>query len=79
MDETKNQCVVCGQTTKKMTRGLCSRHYLQFSRERKEMADKDGEDVAQEWEDWLVANKKLLPANQGKKPIQTFPKSKFGA
>lgn len=25
-------CLICGQVTKKMTRGLCSVHYLQFNR-----------------------------------------------
>lgn len=68
MDENKTKCLVCQQTTKRMTRGLCQSHYQQFTRQRKEMVDKDGEEVAQEWEDWLIKNGKVLPVNQGKKP-----------
>lgn len=68
MDENKTKCLVCGQTTKKMTRGLCSRHYLQFKREREDLAAKEGEEAAAEWEAWLIQNEKLMAPNQGKKP-----------
>lgn len=44
-----------------MTRGLCSKHYQQFAREKRQLDVK----LAEKWEAWLIETGQILP--DGKK------------
>ena len=56
-------CLVCGDETNKLKRGLCDKHYQQFRRKKESLTVES----AEEWESLLVENGKLLPKQQGKK------------
>lgn len=53
-------CLVCGNTTPKMTRGLCSAHYLQFNRSK----NKIPEEKRQAFDDEMVELGLVLPAGR---------------
>lgn len=59
----KNSCLVCGEETTNLKRGLCSRHYEQFRRKRDSLT----QEAAEAWELQLINQGKLLAKQQGKK------------
>lgn len=60
----KPKCLVCGTDAGRITRGLCSAHYLQMQRRLQKLTPA----AAAAWEEQLIAEGKLLPKRQGKRP-----------
>lgn len=59
----RDKCLLCERASQ--SRGLCTPHYLQFTRKRSLLS----EESAAKWEEELIANGKLLPSKQGQREV----------
>ena len=65
MASTESKCIVCGEVTTSVQRGLCIRCYERFRRAKQKVAAAE----RLEFEQLLVDNGQLLPSRQGKSVV----------